>query len=165
MKKIIAGILTLLLSFAVSAQEGPRTYWTLGGSLMTYEVGSVSLEPINVFGRLGYDFNENIGIGFEGSFSMLEDDFLGLDWSITTTFIYLKASMPVGDDAKIYAMIGPSNVELSASSGGASGSADDSDTGIGFGFETGSYTVDYINYYDKNGETFSAINLGFVNYF
>ncbi|MCH8177917.1 MAG: porin family protein [Proteobacteria bacterium] len=169
MKKIIAGLLTLLISFAATAQEGPRTYWTLGGALMTFDDGFDSVEPINVFGRLGYDFNANFGIGIEGSFSLIEDDFLGVDYSVTTTFIYLKGSLPIGDDAKLYAMIGPSNVDLTGTLGGFSASADDSDTGFGFGYEkaldTFSISVDYITYFDDFGVDVNAINLGFVTYF
>ena len=94
-KWLLSGKLTFKFSLATTAQGEPRTYWTFGGSLMAYEVGSVSIEPINVFGRVGHDFNENIGIGFEGSFSMLEDELIGFDWSLTTTFICLKASMAI----------------------------------------------------------------------
>ena len=169
MKKLIAGVLTLLISFAANAQEGPRTYWTLGGSLLTFDDGVDSIKPIQVFGRLGYDFNANLGIGFEGSFSLVEDELLGVDFDVSTTFFYLKGSIPIGDDAKLYAMIGPTNVELTGSFGGISVSADDDDTGIGFGYEKdlggSSISIDYITYNSNSGIDVTAFNLGFVNYF
>ena len=169
MKKLIAGILFLSLSFSVTAQEGPRAYWTLGGSLLTFDDGFDSIKPIQVFGRLGYDFNANIGIGFEGGFSLIEDDVSGIDFDVTTTFFYLKGSIPIGNDAKLYAMIGPTNVELTGSFGGLSASIDDNDTGIGFGYEktlsTFSITVDYIIYNDSSGVEVDAINVGYVSYF
>ena len=169
MKKIIAGILLLIISFTANAQEGPRTYWALGGSLLTFDAGGTTVDPINVFGRLGYDFNENIGVGVEGSFSLIEDEIGGADISVSTTFFYLKGSIPVGDDAKVYAMIGPANHEITFSAGGISLSFDDDDTGIGFGFEktldTFSISVDYITYYDKLGIDVNAFNLGLVTYF
>jgi hypothetical protein len=170
MKKIIAGILASFISFAAPAQEGPRTYWTLGGSLLTFDDGFDTINPIQVFGRLGYDFNAYVGIGAELGFSLIEDELSGIDYSVTTTFFYLKGSIPVGDNSKLYAMIGPSNVELTASFGGFSASIDDDDTGIGFGFEKtlasdSVISVDYIAYYDDFGLDVSAINLGFVNYF
>ena len=169
MKKLIAGILFLFISFAAAAQEGPRAYWTVGGSLLTFDDGFDSVEPIQLFGRLGYDFNANIGIGFEGGFSLVEDELFGVDYDVTTTFFYLKGSMPIGDDAKLYAMIGPTNVELTGSLGGLSISADDDDTGIGFGYEKGlggsSILVDYIKYNDNTGVDVYAFNLGYVRYF
>ncbi len=136
---------------------------------MSFVEGPVSLEPINVFGRLGYDFNANIGVGAELNFSLIEDEFLGLDFGVTTTFVYVKGSMPIGDDSKLYAMIGPSNVELTASLGGVSASVDDNGTGIGFGYEktldTYSISIDYIKYYSEQDARFDAINVGLVTYF
>jgi len=169
MNKLSAGILTLIITFAATAQEAPRAYWTLGGSLLTFDDGVDSIEPIQVFGRLGYDFNANFGIGVEGGFSLIDDEIGGVDFDVSTIFFYLKGSIPVGDDAKIYAMIGPTNVELTGEFGGFSISADDDDTGIGFGFEKAidsySISVDYIIYNDNSGIDVSAINLGFVSYF
>ncbi len=55
MNKLFAGILTLIVSLSVSAQEAPRAYWMLGGSLLTFDDSVGSIEPIQVFGRLGYD--------------------------------------------------------------------------------------------------------------
>ena len=66
-------------------------------------------------------------------------------------------------------MIGPTNVKLTRVFGGFSISADDDDTGFGFGFEKAidsySISVDYIIYNDNSGVDVSAINLGFVSYF
>ncbi len=170
MNKLIAGIFTLLISFAATAQEEkPKAYWSLGGSLLTFDDGVDSIEPIQVFGRLGYDFNANFGIGVEGGFSLIDDDIGGVDFDVTTIFFYLKGSIPVGDDAKIYALIGPTNVEVTGSLGGFSLSADDDDTGIGFGFEkvidSYSISVDYIIYNDNSGVDVDAINLGFAKRF
>ena len=66
--------LFLFLSFSATAQEETHAYWTIGGGLLTFDDGFDSIEPIQVFGRLGYDFNANIGIGVEGSFSLIEDE-------------------------------------------------------------------------------------------
>ena len=169
MKKLIAGVFFLFISFAATAQEGPRTYWTLGGGLLTLDDGFDTIDPVQVFGRLGYDFNANFGIGVEGGFSLIEDSVGIVDVSVTTLFLYLKGSIPIGNGAKLYAMIGPSNVDITGTVGGFSASADDSDTGLGFGFEksldTFSISVDYITYFDDFGVDISAFNVGFVGYF
>ena len=170
MNKLIAGFLTLMISIPVMAQEEkPQAYWSLGGSLLTFDDSVDSIKPIQVFGRLGYDFNAYIGIGIEGGFSLIEDELGGVDFDVTTSFLYLKGSLPIGEDSKLYAMIGPTNVELTGTLGGLSISADDDDTGIGFGFEkfmdNHSISVDYIIYNNNAGVDVSAINLGFVRYF
>ena len=170
MNKLIAGLLILMISIPATAQEEkPQAYWSLGGSLLTFDDGVDSIKPIQVFGRLGYDFNAYIGVGIEGGFSLIEDEISGVDFDVTTTFLYLRGSVPIGDDSKLYAMVGPTNVEVTGSLGGISISADDDDTGIGFGFEksigTYSISVDYIIYNDNSGVDVSAINLGFVRYF
>jgi hypothetical protein len=164
MKIIASGILALLISFTASAQERPHAYWALGGSFLTFDDGFDSIQPKQVFGRLGYDFNANFGVGFEGGFSLIEDDVSGVDFDVSTTFFFLKGIIPIGNDSNFYAMIGPTNVEITASYGGVSLSADDNDTGIGFGFEnnlgTSSIFVDYIIYNDNDGVDVYAINLG-----
>ena len=171
MKKLITGILALLFSFSFTApaQAEPSSYWTLGGSLLTFDDGFDTIEPVQIFGRLGYDLNANIGIGVEGGFSLIEDELAGVDFDVTTTFLYLKGSLPVGDGAKIYAMVGPTNVELTGTFGGFSASVDDDDTGFGFGYESKlnshSFTIDYIMYNNNTGVDVSAINVGYVSYF
>ena len=170
MNKLIAGFLTLMISIPAMAQEEKsQAYWSLGGSLLTFDDSVDSIKPIQVFGRLGYDFNDYIGIGFEGGFSLIDDELGGVDFDVTTSFLYLKGSLPIGEDSKLYAKIGPTSVELTGTFGGISVSADDDDTGIGFGFEksmgTRSISVDYIIYNDNSGVDVSAINLGFIRYF
>ena len=169
MKKSTTTLLIILLSLAASVQAAPANYWSVGGSLLTFDDGFNPVEPIQIFGRIGHDFNENIGIGFERGFSLVKDEVLGVDFDVTTTFLYLKGSLPIGDNEKLYAMIGPTNTELTGSLGGFSYSIDDDDTGIGFGFEksfnSSSISVDYIIYNDNDGVDVSAINVGFVSYF
>ena len=168
-KKLISAIFLLMVSVSAYAQDGPRAYWAGGGSLMTFDDGFDEVKPINIFGRIGYDFNANFGVGGELSVSLIEDDIGGVDFSVTTTFLYLKAGIPVGDGGKLYAMFGPTNVELTGSAGGFSASADDDGTGVGFGFAkdlgSNSVSVDYINYYDDNGVEVYAFNLAYVSYF
>lgn len=120
-----------------------------------------------MFGRLGYDFNANIGVGVEGGFSLVEEELFGVDYSVTTVFFYLKGSIPIGDGSKIYAMVGPTNTELTGNFGSFSVSADDDDTGIGFEKALGSssFSVDYIIYNNNSGVDVSAINAGYISYF
>lgn len=164
---VVTSALLLSVSAQLHATEG--AYGAVGGGLLTFDDGFDKVKPKQLIGRLGYNFNDYIGIGFEGGFSLIEDELSGVDFDVTTTFIYLRGSAPVGEKSSVYALIGPTNVDLTGSSGGISISADDDDTGIGFGFETElesvSFFVDYITYFDDDGVEVDSINLGVVSYF
>ncbi|MCP4979652.1 MAG: porin family protein [Gammaproteobacteria bacterium] len=164
---VLASVLLLSVSAQLRASEG--AYGGLGGGLLTFDDGFDEVEPKQLFGRLGYNFNDYVGIGFEGGFSLIEDEVFDIDFDVTTTFFYLRGSVPVGEKSSVYVLIGPTNVELTGSSGGTSLSADDSDTGTGFGFETQletvSLLVDYIKYFDDDGVDVTSINLGVLWYF
>ena len=164
---LLSSALMLVFSAQLRAAEG--AYGGFGGGLLTFDDGVDEVKPKQLFGRLGYNFNDYIGLGFEGGFSLIDDELYGVDFDVTTTFFYLRGSIPISDTANVYVLIGPTNVELTGSSGGASISADDDDTGTGFGFETQletvSFFVDYITYFDDDGVDVTSINLGVAGYF
>ncbi len=101
MSNLLTGFLALFLSFSAMAERpaarvsNKNAYLALGVSSvrLTESVGSVS--PLNIYGRLGYDFNRYIGIGFEGGGTLLEDDFEGVDFGINTLFGYLRFIAPI----------------------------------------------------------------------
>ena len=175
MSKLLAGTLVLLLSFSAMAQRpaarvsNKNAYLALGVSSvrLTESVGSVS--PFNIYGRLGYDFNRYIGIGFEGGGTLLEDDFQDVDFGINTWFAYLRLIAPIGDKSKIYAMVGPANVKLKGSLGGSSITVDDDDTAYGIGFERDldgyGLTIDYISYFSDQGVDVEGFSIGLIGYF
>lgn len=51
MKKLIVGILTLLFSFSATAQ-GPSTYWSVGGALLSFDDGFDTIDPVKCLGDL-----------------------------------------------------------------------------------------------------------------
>ena len=169
MKKllVLASVLLFSVSSQLRASEG--AYGAVGGGLLTLDDGFDEVKPKQLFGRLGYNFNDYVGIGFEGGFSLIEDEISGVDFDVTTIFFYLRGSVPVGENSSVYVLVGPTDVELTGSAGGTSVSVDDDDTGIGFGFETPlesvSFFVDYITYFDDDGVDVTSINLGVVSYF
>lgn len=169
MKSLLLLISTLLFIFSAQLRAAEGFYGGVGGGLLTFDDGVDEVEPKQLIGRLGYNFNDYIGLGFEGGFSLIEDELYGVDFDVTTTFFYLRGSIPVSETASVYVLVGPTNVELTGSSGGTSISADDDDTGTGFGFETQlesvSFFVDYITYFDDDGVDVDSINLGVVGYF
>ena len=177
MRKLIVGILALFLSFSVLA-ERPRdggikkAYFAFGGSAFNFDDGTDSVQQLNIYGRLGYDCVSWFGIGIEGSTTLGKDDIdslPGVDFSVSTTFVYLRFGIPVGSKSKIYLSSGPSRVKLKASGGGASASVDDDGLGGAIGYEhnfgTYGFTVDYTQYYNKDNVDVGAINLGLIGYF
>ncbi len=166
MRNNIIGILCLLFSFPIYGSDTSQTYATIGGGFLSFDDGVDRLNPFQVFGRFGHDFNEHIGFGVEAGFSLIDDELLGVDYDVSTVFLYLKGSLPISDDAKFYGMIGPASTELTATLGDISSSADDNDTAMGFGFETNSgfstFSIDYILYNGNDGAEVDAINLGYV---
>ena len=169
MRKIFMGIFVLLLSFNANAADGPRAYLAVGGGLLTFDDGFDKINPLQVFGRFGYDFNANIGVGGELGISLVDDSVGPVDYSVTTTFFYVKGTFPIQPDASVYVMAGPTNVELTGEAFGISASADDDDMGIGFGFQKefgkNAFSIDYVNYYDDDGIDVFSINLGYVIFF
>jgi len=175
MSKLLAGFLVLFLSFTAMAERpAPRvsnknTYLALGVSSVRLSESAGSVSPFNVYGRLGYDFNRYIGIGFEGGGTLLEDDFQTIDFGINTLFGYVRFIAPIGDKSKIYAMVGPANVKLQASAAGGSISVDDDDTAYGIGFEREfdgyGMTIDYMSYYSNQGVDVEGLSIGLIGYF
>ncbi len=164
MKRIISLLAVLLLMTVSNSYAAPGAYGAVGGGLMNFDDGFDSIKPKQLIFRLGYDFNDYFGLGYEGGFSLIKDDLFGVDYDVTTSFFYLKGSYPVSNNAKIYLLAGPTNVELTGEVGGFSVSADDDDTGIGFGFETQLTSArlffDYITYNNNDGADVSSLNLG-----
>lgn len=168
MKKLLFGLIILISPLTVFAAN-TGGYYALGGGLLSFDDGYDTIEPKQIVARVGYDFNEFLGIGFEGAFSLLPDEIAGVDFDVFTSFLYFKASVPLGESARFYAMFGSTNVELTGTYNSYSVSADDNGTGTGFGVELnldhGAFFIDYINYFEDNGVDVSSVNAGYTAHF
>ncbi len=168
MKKLLFGLIVLIFPLSVFASN-TGGYYALGGGMLSFDDSVDTIEPKQIVARVGYDFNEFIGLGFEGSFSLITDELQGVDFDVFTSFIYLKLGVPLGDSARIYAMFGSTNVELTGTYNDYSVSTDDDDTGTGFGMEfnldQGAFFIDYIKYYEGNGVDVGSVNIGYTAHF
>lgn len=169
MKFLLPVVFISLFSFISGVQAAPTSYWSVGGAALSFDDGVDTVEPFQVFGRIGHDFTEYFGVGGEVTASLVEDELYGLDYSVTAGFIYIRGIIPLADGSKIYGMVGPTNVELTGSSGSVSASVDDDDIGYGFGYEkrfnSNAVSVDYVLYNDDEGVDVYAVNIGYVAYF
>jgi len=159
----------LLLVFTARGYAAQGAYASVGGGLLKFDDGFDTVKPKQVVLRIGYNFNEYIGLGYEGGFSLIKDELYNVDFDVKTTFLYLKGSFPISETSFVYLLAGPTNVKLTGSDRGVSVSSDDDDTGTGVGFETRLNTarlfVDYITYYDKDGVDVHSLNIGAAFYF
>ncbi|MCP4487967.1 MAG: porin family protein [Gammaproteobacteria bacterium] len=171
MKNILLTFLLCVLPLSASQAE---TRWFVGGGggLMTLEEPPYSpADPINGFLRGGLSLSEHFDIGIEKSISLIEDEVDSIDYSVDTTFIFVKANLPVSEDTKLYLMLGSSDVDLTLGFGdGFSLTGGDKGTGFGFGAQfdqsdNSAFSIDYIKYYDEADITIDSLNFGYTSYF
>ena len=167
MKKLFFCLL-ICIAFPLKAETGG--YWSLGGSAVEFDDSVDSITPKNIYGRIGYNFNDHFGIGGDFGFSLIEDDISGVDFGVDTTFLFVKGAININESVAIYGMIGPTNVGLTATVNDISASADDNDNGLGFGIEIllesgSSFHIEHITFFDKNNVEVTGLNIGIVRYF
>ena len=177
MRRIILASL-LFISSSTSGIAEPAWFYSIGGSFVSFDGEDGTLEPVNALLRGGLSISEYIDIGVESNTTLSDDDISGVDFDVDMTFVFIKAKLQVTQGTEIYALFGPSSIELVQGSGSSTITLDDSDTGFGFGvqFFTGgnnsAYLIEYISYYDDDqfdsvsGDvTVDSINIGYVSYF
>lgn len=163
-------ILTGMILVGWIGQAQANGYWGVGGSLINFDDGADEIDPKNGLLRLGYEINQHFEIGGEISLTLISDEFEGVDFDVDSTFFYIKLNAVLDGGNRVYVMAGPTDVELTGSSGGVSISADDSDTGIGLGFQIkaasgGYWAFDYIRYFDDDGVEVTGLNFSYLAYF
>lgn len=167
MKKIFLLFFVAMLS-NTSAVAGN---WYIDGGLgfISFDDGSDTISPTNIYFRGGYMINQNFSIGIESSVTISPDQVAGapgVDFDVNVGTFFIRAGAPVSDNVMVYGQIGSSNTELTGSFGPASVSVDDTDTMIGFGAnigigaETTYIAINYSIYNDNDGVDASALNLG-----
>lgn len=167
----------LLLLLAVSATPAYAakgdTYASVQYALVTYdEEGFDEVEPTALVFKYGQFFNDQVSV--EGRFGIgLQDDDIDVD-ILGTTFevelevetvfgVYLVGHTNPGANASLYGVLGVTRGELEVSIDGL-GSDDESETDIsyGFGARYGNFSIEYMNYIDKDDFEATAISLGYV---
>lgn len=148
-----------------------------GGGLHSFDAGSDTVNPANIFFRAALAVNEYIEIGAEISTTLIDDDIDSVDFDIDTTFVFIKGNVYLDNGIVIYAMLGNSSIEIAERRGNSTINTDDADVGFGFGVQFGrinqsAYTIDFINYYDDDefdrvvgDTTLNSLNFGYVSYF
>lgn len=176
MSKIIFAIVLCFIPISSSLADSGWIFGA-GGGLHSFDAGSDTVNPANIFFRVGLAVNEYIEFGAEISTTLVDDDIDSVDFDIDTTFVFIKGNVYLDSGIVIYAMLGNSSIEITERRSNSTINADDTDLGFGFGVQLGrtnrsAYTVDFINYYDDDefdrvaGDTsHNSLNFGYVSYF
>ena len=177
---MIGGIAMLLLSAVASAQEQDG-YFGGNFSIINYEEdflsnlsldgdSKLSLKAIN--GILGYSFTPNLSAEARIGFGAGKDSFTDGSFTYVTSIdtlvgAYLKAQLDTGSGINPYLILGFTEVllEVEITELGFSATDDDSDTSFGVGIlgkinDGSQWSLEYMNYYDKEGVEITGINLG-----
>ncbi len=179
-RKIPAAMAGLLLLFSAAANSATG-FMGISGSFLSFDDGVEPIEPINIAIRAGMALNEYIELGGEYSLTMIPDTFtfgsFEIDYDVDTTFLFVKANLPIGGGSKLYILGGATHVTVTGATTGASAEIDDSGTAIGFGLQVpsednGYFAFEYVTYYDDsefdgfNGDfLLTGFNLVYVGYF
>ena len=177
MRRTFLACLLFVLSSSCSFAE-PAWFFSVSGSLVSFDGQVGSVEPINASLQGGLSINQYIDIGVESNTTLSDDDISGVDFEVDLLFVFIKAKLPISEGTNLYAVFGSSSVELVQGSGRSALIRDDSDTGIGFGAQflrdggDSAFLIEYISYYDDDqfdgvsgDTTIDGLNFGYVSYF
>lgn len=167
MKKLI---FSLVLSLTLCNSASARDWYFDGGlGLLKFDDSTDSVKPTNLYLRGGYQFNKYFNVGLEASTTIYPDQVDSapdVDFDVDTLTFYGRAGIPVNRYLWIYAQLGRTNTELTASFSGNSNSEDNNDTMYGVGAEIYPFSepvylaLNYSSYNDNGGVKVVAVNLG-----
>ncbi len=163
--------LSAMIAAPLQAAQGD-TYGSIQYAMVTYdEEGFEEIEPTALVFKYGKFVNDNVavegrfGIGLQGD--EIDIDIFGLPFEaeveIETIFgVYVVAHVNPDAQGTFYGVFGVTRGELEVSIDGFSDSDDESDVSFGFGARFGNFSVEYMNYLDKDAFEATAISLGYI---
>lgn len=166
MKKL-AIITAAVAAFGVtsaSAQTAPA-YAELNYSFAKIDDGTASAKPKVVGARLGLNYNENIAaelyVGWSGQGDTIDGGKVKVKEAMG---LYVKGSMPLGDNAKLIGRVGYLRAKLDLDGLGGETQSDGSlsyGAGLQFNITQQVYgSLDYTSFYDKQGVSVRGPSIG-----
>lgn len=167
MKKVLIAAMCML---SMSAMAESKPYFGVQYAAVTYSEPGYEADPTALVLRIGQKVNKNFA--FEGRIGMGIGDDTSVIFGVPVALevdnffgIYARGIAPIGESAEVYAVLGYTDGEITASAGGFSLSVSDSDTSIGFGIDImvskdASVNIEFMNYIDKDGGSLEAISVG-----
>jgi hypothetical protein len=166
-KKIKAVLLFGFLGFSSGALSN-GTY--IGGGIASIDISNNGSGPnVSAFiGRFGKPLNENITGEVRVGFGMGNRSFEETKYEIGGLFgTYFKIGAAASDNIYPYAVVGLTRTKVTAADRENKISESKLDPSLGLGvelgnFETGTITIEYMNYVDKSIFELSGFSIGFT---
>lgn len=180
---VMIGLLMSLVTLSGNAFAGltPGAYGGIQYAITDFSFEGVSedFSPTGLIGRAGSNMNQYVSIEGRLGFGLSDDTVTATDGVTTASIsieldtligIYGVGHVPLGKSSSIYALLGLTRVDATASAsltgfGSASESDDETDLSYGIGADIGILynlwvNVEYVQYIDKSDFDVSAIALG-----
>lgn len=164
------------MSMALSGAAQGEAY--IGGNLalLDYSVSGFDDASLKaIVARLGTEFSDYVAGEVRLGYGIGDDSIsaFGFDVNVELDYMYgayLRAGFPAAESFYPYAVLGYTQIELTASAGGFSASDSDSDVSFGLGADIGFsdntlLNLEYMNYFDKDGAEISAFSIGITGKF
>lgn len=151
---------------AMAAQPDGQTYAELSYAWLTLSSTGYDVTATDAIGRFGYEFTKNVGAEIFGATSLSSGELNGISVKVDSAYgAYLKLRTEASPGFEIFGRLGWVDATLKASVPGASASSSDNSFSYGVGAQ---YTfsdkwyfqVDYMSYYDKDGDTIRGPSMG-----
>lgn len=161
-------MLSTALLFSSSALA-ENWYVDGGAGFITFDDGTDSISPTNIYLRGGYKINQYFNVGLESSTTVSSDQISsvpGVDFDVDAVTLYVRGGMPVTEGIWIYGQLGRTNTKLTGEALGIKVSEDDNDTMYGLGADVNLgnknlyLALNYSMYNNNDGVDVTAFNLG-----
>lgn len=168
-------LMVLLFTFSIGHTIAGETYWGVDLRSLDYKSNGFEADLIAASGKLGYEINDYLSIeGLAGT--GISDGTTGSGATSTELSvdhilgIHLKAKYSLGNEFKIYGLVGYSEVKLTANTSTATATDSTSDTSFGAGVtynlnNDSAISLDYVNYIDKSFLELNGLTLSFIKSF
>jgi outer membrane autotransporter protein len=152
-----------------TAHADPSFYTEIGYAWPKIDSSGYSVTPSDGLLRLGYNMTDHFAVEAFGATSLRSADLFGVAIKIDNAYgAYLKGQWEVAPSFELFAKTGWVHATLAGAAYGVSASSSDDSFSYGVGaqyrFTPNWYgQVDYLSYYDKNGDTIRgpSISIGY----
>ena len=158
--------LGICAALPAAAQNGGQTYAELSYGWLKLSSDGFDVTSGELIGRFGYEFTKYLGAEVFGATNVSSGDVYGIKVKVDNAYgAYFKGRVEAAPGFELFGKLGWVHATLNASIPGASASDSDSSFSWGVGAQ---YTfsekwyaqVDYMSYYDKDGDSIKGPSLG-----
>ena len=165
--KYLIFAIALLFSAQTQAREQGDTYLGAQAGLSSFDIDDV--DDIEIpFAVLRFGIHATRWLALEGRYGndVEEGSVSGVDYAIDRIAgVYLIYHYNLSNDTSLRGLLGYSEIDLKAKSGGTADREDLTSTSLGLGFGFGGLNAELMRYIERSGERGTALSLGYSYYF